>query len=59
MPKLTLTTPALIRCLRTAARHGVNPYDSNAVQSRIFNKAWNDKARRSHSETDANRYLNV
>jgi hypothetical protein len=57
MPKLTLTTPALIRCLRTAARHGVNPYDSNTVQAPIFKKAWNDKARCSRSESDANRYL--
>lgn len=50
-----LSTKALIRCLRTASVHGVDPYDSNPTQARVWKRAAQDKFRRSHSEYDANR----
>lgn len=54
-----LDTKALVRCLRTASIRGVDPYDSNPTQARVWNRAWQDKARRSRSEADANRELGV
>lgn len=44
---LTLSTPAICRACRSAARAGFDPYNSHAVQSAKWARAWADKARRS------------
>jgi len=43
---LKLSTHATLRCMRCASRSGFNPYDSHAVQSAKWARAWADKARR-------------
>lgn len=44
---LILAPAAIIRCMKSAARVGFDPYASHAVQSSKWQRAWKDKARRS------------
>lgn len=44
---LVLPLTVVVRSMRCAQRAGTDPYNSHAVQSAKWSRAWNDKARRS------------
>lgn len=44
---LKLSHKAIKRCMQSAARGGLDPYNSHPAQSAKWERAWNDKARRS------------
>lgn len=44
---VVLDTAGIVRCMRSAARKGFDPYNSHTTQDKCFARAWSDKARRS------------